>query len=298
MTHGLLASNDYGVVVSADLKNYVFVDYIPAPVPSGGLYSFTTPGNAASIYGVRLPIGGQGAVISAVAIAGGVRVTVIGEGVLGLLVFSPITSGGVSDCGMALFDSVGQCTFDSTQKHLVVGAAGNIYPNGEMLVSSSDTAIYVGAGIYPAQTTNTESRILNGTTTYQPYPSGTAWTYTRVVYIKATVSWLVDRAVVVRGSGAFSGAKVRHTAGSYAYTYGAQYQRRYIQVFNSGGGTDTGWRAYSGDAGTATKWAQEQAIIAEERVGQLSINNQYPYALSSYNTTQNAALITDSSLYL
>lgn len=302
MPHGLIASNEHGVVISADLKNYVFGGYYGAPSPTGELYVFDVAAGAASIYGVRLPPGGQGSVVSAVAQGGGiVRVTVLGASVLGLLVFSPIAGATGAGYGLALFDGGGACTFDSNQKHLMVEAAGSIAPGAGAVAAAGDTAIYVGAGIYPTQSSSTQYNLItNGTTVYQYYPSGTAWTYTRVLYHKTTVSWAVDRAVALRGSGSYTGAKLRHQAGSYAYIHGASYQSRYMESNTSGYIVrDTGWKAYPGNQELYNKYAQEQAYIAESsKVGPLSVTNQYPYAASSYNVWQNSLLVTDSGRYL
>lgn len=307
MPHGLIASNEHGVVVSADLKNYVFTGYTAAPAPSGGLYVFDVVANPASIYGVRLPVDGQGAVVSAVNIGSGMRVTVLGSGVLGLLVFSPIAGGGSSDYGMALFNAGGECTFDSVQDHLVVGAAGNTYPNGGELAATGDTAIYVGAGIYPTSTSSSSTVELSRfQTTSYPYSTYNGqyfvtdysrwrtevWVSNGVV---TTTNWTVSRPVVRRGSG-FSAVLQTHQVGQYnVVTNILHYYYRYETGVLVGNALQQA-AAKAGQEGTI---AQNKAVVeAAQRSGALSSVQQYPYTQSAYNTTQNTVLVTDSSLYL
>ena len=302
MTYGLIAKNTHGVVISADLKNYMFSGYTAAPTPSAGLYVFIVTANAASIYGIRLSIGGKGSVVSAVPLGGGsTRVTVLGSGVIGLLVFSPITGGGNSGYGMSLFDGNGQCTFDSAQKPLVVGAAGVITPGGAALVAAGDTAIYIGAGIYPSSSvsqSNVQVPALPQNSTGFVVSRGVQ--YARAVLERTTTVWDVKRTVALRTLNGFAGELMVHESGSYT-TAGSwkKYQSPIYATARTPTLSLVG--AWSASLLAVPEFYYAFATLvdyAATAAGRLTASNTYPYTQASYNTTQNSILVTDSSLYL
>ena len=288
MAYGMVAKNDHGVLLSADQKNYVFTGYYPAPAPSGNLFTFNVAATSLSLYGIRLPVGGQGSVISSVAISGGYRVTVIGTSVTGLLVFSPISGGGKTGYGFSMFNSAGACTFDSNQKHLVISSAGAL-PVGGSVAGTGDVVIFPTAGIYP-ETNYVDNWITvdhaSGTRVVQHYAGtdkyGTPmYNYEYVVYnmyldlLIRTTNWAVYRPTAVRGGASFSSSKILHSSGWYKQQI--SYRTR--------GGSSSSFQPFSYG-------------YMQDSSGALTANSQYPYAASSYNTTQNLALITNSALYL
>lgn len=288
MAYGMVAKNDYGVLLSADQKNYVFAGYYPAPAPVGNLYTFNVASNALSLYGLRLPIGGQGSVISSVAISGGYRVTVIGSSVTGLLVFSPISGGGHTGYGFSMFNASGQCTFDSNQKHLVVSAAGALYSGGSV-AGTGDVVIFPTAGIYPESSYTdawinvdhaSGSRVVSrqaGTDRYgAPIYETTIVFYDMYLdLLIRTTNWAVYRPAAVRGASSFSSAKMLHSSGWYK--------------------KQVSYRTRGGSSSSFNPFGYE---YMQESSGALTANSQYPYVSSAYNTTQNLALVTSSSLYL
>ena len=304
MAYGMVAKNDHGVLLSADQKNYVFTGYYPAPAPSGNLYTFNVAATSLSLYGIRLPVGGQGSVISSVAISGGYRVTVIGTSVTGLLVFSPIAGGGVSGYGFSMFNSAGACTFDSNQKHLVVSSAGAVYSGGSV-AGTGDVVIFSGCGIYPSNTANTQTGVYLTRESPIVYNLGrdgygnqiyTADTFTITGSVRAnvtTTTWYVYRPTAYRNAASITASSLLHIQGQYAVVWGVY--REVIKRYNLSGSTST---SQEKNYYSVSSSQQAAAIESAQQSGVLSKTNQYPYAASSYNTTQNLALITDSALYL
>lgn len=273
MAYGMVAKNEHGVLLSADQKNYVFAGYYAAPVPVGSLYTFNVAATALSIYGIRLPVGGQGSVISMVAILGGYRVTVLGVSVTGLLVFTPISGGGRTGYGFSLFNGAGACTFDSNQKHLAVTASGQLYEGGRV-ISQADTVIYIGAGIHPTLS-YTQKWYLVDTYTEMIWNGWFPYTVSRSLwYLIRQNIWTVSRSVASRSADGYTFAKQLHLSGWYN-----QFIER--KVTGGWGGSEYGF---------INKYTQF--------VGALNNGAGYPYAASAYNTTQNLALVTDSALYL
>lgn len=296
MAYGFLAKNEHGVVLSSQQKAFVFIGYYTPTSAANNLYTFTVPSASwQSIYGVRLAAGGQGAVISVVNSGSGFVVTVLGTGVLGLLAFSPIASGGRSGYGLALFNDSGECTFDSTQKPLVPTASGNLAP-GVSLSGAGDTVIFIGTGIYASSSTSV--------TTDNLYPAYSIRYYsnyyqsmirTRVTYTNTTTTWSISRNVALRQAGGVIGTTLLHVSGSY--TFMTDIQR---------------WQTYPGfPEGVFHKVSQfdlhdTAGVHLETLVGKLiadaqahiAATNTFPYATGQYNTTQNHILLVDSSIYL
>lgn len=298
MAYGMVAKNDHGVLLSADQKNYVFTGYYPAPAPSGNLYTFNVAATSLSLYGIRLPVGGQGSVISSVAISGGYRVTVIGSSVTGLLVFSPISGGGKTGYGFSMFNSAGACTFDSNQKHLVVSSAGALY-NGGSVAGAGDVVIFAGAAIHASsqQTQSIWSDPPPPARAYRVFsnPTDTSTSYyVRAEVTDTTTTWRIDRSIASRTSSGYSGGVMLQESGSYIYRGTWRYYRSTV------GGYDLYQTTLSGVQGApmANSWAGALSNYQVSSQGRITAGNTFPYADNSYNTSQNLALITSSALYL
>lgn len=297
MAHGFIAKNDFGVVVCSDQKTFVFRNYYPAPSPSNSVYVFTVAETAASLYGIRLAAGGQGAVISVV----GATVTVLGSGVLGLLVFSPITAGGTQGHGIALFNSAGECTFDSTQKPLVVTAAGNLSPGGT-LYGTGDTVVYMGVGVY-AQKNVSEKHGNVYTSAYGEGIIGISYVNTfgrrvntRVTYTNTVTNWTIHRNVVQRGAGFVSGVTQFHLSGSYTFMTNIQRWSTSQEGGSRFYAVSSFENPYGGSISSRLE-SDTQALISQQQA-KIASTNQFPYATANYNTSQNSILLLDSSIYL
>ena len=296
MAYGFLAKNEHGIVLSSQQKSFVFIGYYTTTNVVNNVHTFTVPSASwQSIYGVRLAVGGQGAVISVVDSGSGFTITVLGSGVLGILVFSPIMSGGHTGYGLALFNAAGECTFDSTQKPLVPTASGNLSP-GVSLTGSGDTVIYIGAGIYASSSTSVTTDNLYKTysvTYYSNYYQ--SFFKTRVLYTNTTTTWSISRNVALRQAGGVIGATLLHVSGSYTFMTNIQRWQTYagspsgaFHVVSQFSPYDT--VSINLNTGVNNLIADAQAHIAA--------TNTFPYATGQYNTTQNHILLVDSGLYL
>lgn len=300
MAHGMVARNDHGVLLSADQKNYVFTGYYGPASVSGNLYTFYVANTALSMYGVRLPVGGQGAVISVV----GNCVTVIGASVIGLLVFSPISGGGRSGHGFSMFNAGGECTFDSNQKHLVVSAAGGLYPGGS-ISTTDDVVIFNGCGIYPSGAPSSVVVRLPGAGMSWGfsflYPNGaTAYQYAYATVLKTSSVWSVSRGVAVRSPGGFYGSSIVQESGYYEILSDKHFYESITYSSPQRGGSVPVHEvsSFNGACAQANTLTQNLLNSLAATQGRLSATNRYPYTAGSYNTTQNLALATNSALYL
>lgn len=296
MAYGFLAKNENGVVLSSQQKSFVFIGYFFPTNIVNNLYTFTVPSASwQSIYGVRLSEGGQGAVISVVNSVSGFIVSVLGTGVLGLLGFSPITSGGDSGYGLALFNDSGECTFDSTQKPLVPTASGNLAP-GVSLSGVGDTVIFIGAGIYASSSTSVTTENLYEVLSITYYSSYyQSFFKTRVLYTATTTTWSISRNVALRQAGGVIGTTLLHLSGSYTFMTNIQRWQTYAGYPSGAFHVVSQFSPY--DTVSINLNTGVDNLIADAQA-HIAATNTFPYATGQYNTTQNHILLVDSSIYL
>jgi hypothetical protein len=284
MSYGLLSRNDNGVVVAADMKNYVLREVIPAPTPSGNVYTFGVTARTGQIYAVQLPVGGKGGVISEVLSGGAVTVTVLGVSVQSLYVFSPITTGPTSGYGMAVYDGVGACTYDSQQKHFVCDAIQSNFT----ATSSGDVIVGVAGDIVPTKTISYVDYYM-GKESYAGYEfyncRSTEFGYicdqrlvVRNMYIyykyKRT-DWIVYRTVAERTATGFVSSNVEHMRGWFQ-----EYDSWYYTGFNLSTNPSYPTSVYVGSNGP------------------IQSSGQYPYTQSSHYVGANFCMITRSAYYV
>lgn len=292
MAYGFLAKNAYGVVLSSQQKSFVFIGYYLPSSITNNIYTFTVPtATAQSIYGVRLTVGGQGAVISVIDSGSGFIVKVLGTNVLGLLAFSPINSGGHSGYGLALFNSSGECTFDSTQKPLVPSVSGNLAP-GVSLTGTGDTVIYIGAGIYFSSiTTTTTERVYDASSIRYWSESQQRLISLRVTYTDTRTDWVVSRNVVEYLGGSIRGTTLVHLTGAYSYMSDIQRWMSYNTTYF--------WKvsAFPRDVQASHIELGVQNLLTKAAADKAAANS-FPYTTGQYNTGHNHVLLLDSSLYI
>lgn len=298
MSYGFIAQNTHGVLISSLQKSYVFSQYIPAGTPTAGVYSFRCTGVWANLYGIRLGMGGQGSLLSVVYESGAFTVNVLGSGVLGILVFSPVVSAQRGAYSLTLFDHAGECTFDSSQKPLVVTHSAQLLPTN-LLSTSGDVVFYMGTAMYPSSTT---------TVTTQQTHSGYSLRYysqyyrvmmgTRVTYTATTTEWNIDRNVAQRTSTGILGAKQFHVSGEY--TFATDFQRLQTDPRYRQNNIDV-WRKVDHFQPYDTLSIDLEIALTdsiEKEKERIRTANRFPYANQPYNTSQQLVLVTDSSNYL
>jgi hypothetical protein len=285
--YGFLAKNDNGVLLVSDAKNYVLRTIVSATSYVDGIYYFNFTTQTTDIYGVRLNVGGKGAVI---ALATN-QVQVLGAGVHSLYVFSPISSASSERYGLRLRDGSGQLSFDSGLKHLIADSVQNTFYGGDY-----ETDIVIGActDILPTLSATVEAYKVDEFW-YDGFVCKNWWTYSGdcargaygcchsvfvskymdIYYEYYKYTWTVSRRVPYRSASGISSDSMQHLSGWYRV-----YNRWYY----------IGW-----DLGETS---MEPHSKYEESQGDLTKNNTYPYTTSEHSIGNNYNIFTKSKYYV